>query len=54
MGFSKHTLEKLKLTKKINTKWKLKSNTIFVLVKKRNNKHTMLSLIWDKKTWLKP
>jgi hypothetical protein len=31
-----------------NTKWKLKSNTIFILMRKKINKHTTLSLVWDK------
>jgi hypothetical protein len=51
---AKRQLEEFKLAKNINTKWRLKSNTMFVLIRNRDNKYTMQSLIWDKKTWLKP
>jgi hypothetical protein len=34
-------LKKFKLAKNINTKWKLELNTMFMLVKQRDNKHVM-------------
>ncbi len=41
MGLNKHTFEKTQACKNMNTKWKFKSSTMFVLARKRNNKHTM-------------
>jgi hypothetical protein len=32
-----------------NIKWKLKSSKMFMLAEKKDNKHTILFLVWDKK-----
>ncbi len=37
------------MPKNNNIKWKLKSSKMFMLAEKKDNKHTILFLVWDKK-----